>query len=33
MRTPLPSAHDGACYKRWNDDKASSFRNRDNAIF
>ena len=31
MRTPPPSAGDGTCYKRWNDDCASSFRLRDNT--
>ena len=30
MRTPPPSAGDGTCYKRCNDDGASSFRKRDN---
>jgi hypothetical protein len=32
MRTPLPSVGDGACYKRWNDDLASSFRSRDKGL-
>jgi hypothetical protein len=32
MRTPVPSADDGACYKRWNDDLATSFRSRDNRL-
>src|SRR5437879_7451430 len=31
MRTPQATAVDGACYKRRNDDAASSFRSRDNA--
>jgi hypothetical protein len=32
MRTPADAtAGDGACYKRRNDDGASSFRTRDNA--
>jgi len=32
MRTSLPTAGDGACYRRRNDDCGSSFRSRDNAI-
>src|SRR4029079_17766301 len=31
MRTRQTTAGDGACYKRRNDDGASSFRTRDNA--